>query len=61
MKKFIVLLIGATFCTGCYIPHPANRVGVKVLQPAERWDEVCTVKVNEQGEKTKRCRWVRSK
>ena len=50
MKKFIVMLMGVVFCTGCYIPYPS--IGQRTLQPYEQWDEVCTVKVDKKGKKT---------
>jgi preprotein translocase subunit SecY len=59
MKKIIVLLIGIVFCAGCYIPYPS--IGRRTLQPYEKWEKVCTVKVNKEGEKTTKCQWVRSR
>ena len=59
MKKIITMLMGVAFCAGCYIPYPST--GVRTLQPVERWEEVCTVKVLKSGEKVKHCKWVRSR
>ena len=59
MKKFIVILIMGAFCGGCYIPYPSS--GRRTFQPYERWEKVCTEKVNKKGEKETHCRWVRSR
>ena len=59
MKKLVVMLMGMVFCVGCYIPYPST--GRRTLQPYEQWDEVCTVKVDKKGKKTKQCRYVRSR
>ena len=59
MKKFIIIAMGWAFCGGCHIPYPSS--GVRTLQPYERYEEVCTTKVNQQGEKKRTCRWVRSR
>jgi hypothetical protein len=59
--KFLILLMLVFFCSGCYIPHPANRVGVRSLQPVERWDKVCTIKTKKNGIKETHCRKVRSR
>ena len=59
MKNIIVLIAGMIFCGGCHIPYPST--GRRALQPYERYEEVCTTKVNKKGEKETRCRWVRSR
>jgi len=59
MKKIIVLIAGMIFCGGCYIPYPSS--GRRTLQPYEKWEKVCIVKVNKKGEKETHCRWVRSR
>ena len=59
MKKIIMLVTTLAFCAGCHIPYPSS--GRRTLQPYERYEEVCTTKVNKKGEKETRCRWVRSR
>ena len=59
MKRILAIATLLALCAGCYIPYPTT--GRKTLQPYERWDEVCTTKVNKKGEKQRKCRWVRSR
>lgn len=59
MKKLIIVAMAMAFCAGCHIPYPSS--GRRTLQPYERYEEVCVTKANEKGEKTTRCKWVRSR
>ena len=61
MKRIIVIMLGIVFCSGCYVPHPSNYVGVRTLQPVDRWEEVCKERVLKNGVKVKHCKWVRSR
>jgi hypothetical protein len=71
--SFVILLLIITSAPGCYIPHPANRTGIRTLRPVERWEKVCTIKRAKKNpakyssageayeEQSTRCRWVRSR
>ena len=63
IKKMLLMLAVGVICgsAGCYIPHPSNRVGVRTLQPVERWEKECRETVLPGGEKVKRCKWVQSR
>jgi len=65
MIKFIALMLGVIVCSGCYIPHPSNRVGVRPQQ-IETWEKVCGVKMKKDKEgiyalKTTKCHWIRTR
>jgi hypothetical protein len=59
MKRIIIIAALLGFCAGCHIPYPSS--GRRTLQPYERYEEVCTTKVDKKGEKTRKCQWVRSR